>query len=165
MWNTSSRRISSKIARVAGSSSTTLAVDREAAGGGFLGDMQEREQPMVGLAVDAQIVEAVAAGQRVAVEQTPWCAPARAQQGRAALAEQIGVAQLVDRVLEIEPAQQRIGRDFGGAEDVASAVGLDVGKRQQLAHAAIEIAPDPPMNRPHADDRARRAHQSRHEAS
>ena len=30
-----------------------LAIDREAAGGGFFGDVQEGEQAMVGLAVDA----------------------------------------------------------------------------------------------------------------
>ena len=43
-----------------------VAIDRETAGGRLLGHVQEREQPMVGLAFDAQIVEAVAAGQRVA---------------------------------------------------------------------------------------------------
>ena len=45
-----------------------LAVDREASGGGFLGDVQEREQPVIGLAFDPEVVEAVAARQRVAVE-------------------------------------------------------------------------------------------------
>ena len=37
--------------------------------------------------------------------------------------------QLVDRVLEVEPAQQRIGRDFGRAQDVATAVGFDFAER------------------------------------
>ena len=86
----------------------------------------------------------MAAGQRVPVEQSP---PSRRralpEQGRAALAEQIAVMQLVDRVLEVEPAQQRIGRDFGSAQDVAPAVGFDVGEDQQLADAPVEIAPHP----------------------
>ena len=37
---------------------------------------------------------------------------------------------------------------FGGAQDVAAAIGFDLGEREQLAHAAVEIAPDPPVNRP-----------------
>ena len=46
-----------------------IAIDREAAGGRFFRHMQEREQPMIGLAFDGQIVEAVAAGKRARVEQ------------------------------------------------------------------------------------------------
>ena len=71
----------------------------------------------------------------------------RAEEGGAALTEQIAVMQLVDRVLEIEPAQQRIRRQLGGAQDVASAVGLDFAEREQLAHAPVEVAPHPAVNR------------------
>jgi hypothetical protein len=65
----------------------------------------------------------------------------------AALAEQVGVPQFVDRVLQIEAAQERIGRDFGGAQDVASAVAFHLGERDQLADTAVEIAPHPPVDR------------------
>ena len=95
-----------------------------------------------------QIVEAVAAGQRARVEQRRRTRRARAEERGAALTEQIAVVQLVDRVLEIEPAQERIRRDLGGAQDVASAVAFDLGEGEQLAHAPVEIAPDPSVNRP-----------------
>ncbi len=70
------------------------------------------------------------------------------KQDGAALTEQIGVAQFVDRVLEIEPAQKRIRSDFRGAQDVAAAIAFDLGKGEELAHPSIGIAPHPPMNRP-----------------
>ena len=72
----------------------------------------------------------------------------RAEESGAALTKQIGVTQLVDRVFQVQPAQERIRRDLRGAQDVASAVGLDFGEREQLAHAPVEVAPHPPVNRP-----------------
>ena len=39
-----------------------LPVDREAAGGGLLRDVQERQQAMVGLVLDGQVVQPVPAG-------------------------------------------------------------------------------------------------------
>ena len=110
--------------------------------------MQEREQAIVRLVFDAQIVEAVSAGQRAAVKQAGGAGTPRAQQRGAALAEQIAVVQFVNRVGEIQTAQQRIGRAFGGAEDVAAAVGFDFGKGEQLAHPPVEVAPDPAVHRP-----------------
>ena len=104
---------------------------------------------MIGFAVDAEVVEAVAAGQRIATEEERApCAPL-SKERRSPLAEQIAVAQLVDRVLQIEPAQQRIGRHFGGAKDVAPAVGLDFREREQLPQTAIGIGPHPSMKGPH----------------
>ena len=46
-----------------------LAIDRETAGGRFLRHVEEREQTVVGLAIDPEVVEAVTARQRIAVEQ------------------------------------------------------------------------------------------------
>ena len=72
-----------------------------------------------------QVVEPVAAGQRAAVEQRRRSeSDAQLEQGGAALTEQIAVAQLVDRVFEIQPAQERIRGQLRGAQDVAAAVGL-----------------------------------------
>jgi len=58
------------------------------------------------------------------------------------------VAQFVERVFEIEAAEERIRRDFGGAEDVAPAVGLDFAEDEQFAHPPVEVSPDPSVNRP-----------------
>ena len=131
-----------------------LPVDREAAGGGLLREVQEGEQAMVGLVLDGQVVEPVPAGQRRAVEERLQARRTRAEERGAALAEQIAVMQLVDGVLEIQPAQQRIRRELGGAEDVAPAVGLDFREREQLAHATVEVAPHPSVDRAAAADRA-----------
>lgn len=102
---------------------------------------------MIGFALDGQIVEAVAAGKRRRVEQSAETSGAGTEEGRAALTEQIGVMQLVDRVREIEAPQQRIGRQLRGAQDVAAAVAFDFTERDQLAHAAIEVAPHPAVKR------------------
>jgi hypothetical protein len=51
--------------------------------------------------------------------------------------------QFVDGVLEIETPQQRVGCQFRGAKDVAAAICLDFGEREELADAAIEVTPDP----------------------
>jgi hypothetical protein len=46
------------------------------------------------------------------------------QHGRRAPAEHQAVPLLVGGVHEVEPAQQRIARDFGGAQQIAAAVEL-----------------------------------------
>jgi len=51
--------------------------------------------------------------------------------------------QFVDRVLEVEPAQQGIGSDFGRAQDVAAAIGFDIPENQELPDTPIVIAPHP----------------------
>ena len=56
--------------------------------------------------------------------------------------------ELVDRVLQVEPPQERIRGDLRGSQDVASASGFDLGKREKLAHPSVVIAPDPAVNRP-----------------
>ena len=71
----------------------------------------------------------------------------RAEEGGASLTEQIAVMQLVDCVLEVETAQQRVRRQLSRTQDVTSAVGLDFAEREQLAHAPVEIAPHPSVNR------------------
>jgi hypothetical protein len=55
--------------------------------------------------------------------------------------------QFVDRVFEVEPAEQWIGRDFGRAQNVATAVGFHVSEDQQLADTPIVIAPHPLVQR------------------
>ena len=98
-----------------------LLVNREAAGGRFLRDMEEREQPIVGLVGDAEIVEAVAARKRRRIEQRSALQRARAEERGAALAKQNAVMQFVDRVLQIEPPQEWVGRDLRRAKNIAAA--------------------------------------------
>ena len=71
----------------------------------------------------------------------------RAEEGGASLTEQIAVMQLVDCVLEVETAQERVRRQLSCTQNVTAAVGLDLAEGEQLAHAAIEVAPHPPVNR------------------
>jgi hypothetical protein len=126
-----------------------FAVDGEATGGRFFGDVQECEQPIVRLPVDLKIFEAVAAGQRAGVEETIQPRAACPQQGGAPLTEEVAVMQFVDRVRKIQAPQQRILRRFGGAQDVAAAIGLHLGKCEQLPHAPIEVSPHPSVEGPH----------------
>src|SRR4051794_33267597 len=63
------------------------------------------------------------------------------------LTEQHTVPQLVDRVFEVETAQQWIGSDLGSAQNVAAAIRLDLTEREQLADTPIDIAPHPSMYR------------------
>ena len=71
--------------------------------------------------------------------------------------EQIAVTQLVDRVFEVEPAQQRIRRDFGGAQDVAPAVGFDLGERRAACARAGRSRPTPTGGAAASSGRDRRA--------
>src|SRR5206468_12744072 len=75
-----------------------VAIDRETAGGSLFRHMQKGEQTMVGLAFDAQIVEAVAARKRSRAEDCLELPGARLEEGGAALTEQVGVVQFVDCV-------------------------------------------------------------------
>ena len=72
----------------------------------------------------------------------------RAQDRGAPLAKHVAVPQLVERVFEIEAAEEGIRCDFGGAEDVAPAVGFDFAEDEQLAHPPVEVSPDPSVHRP-----------------
>src|SRR4029453_7612799 len=103
---------------------------------------------MVGLALDRQIVESVAARERVRVEKHLGTGRAQLEEVGAALTEQICVAQFVDRVFQVQPAQERIRSELGGAPHVAPAVAFDLRDRDQLAHGPVKVAPYPPVNRP-----------------
>jgi len=54
--------------------------------------------------------------------------------------------EFVDRVRQIEPAQKRIRGNFRRAKNVASTIGLHLSEGEQLAHAPVEVAPDPAVN-------------------
>jgi hypothetical protein len=56
---------------------------------------------------------------------------------------------LVDCVLQVEAAQERVRSDLSRAQDVAPAVGLDLGEGEKLPDAAVEIAPHPAVKRSH----------------
>ena len=106
MWNTSSRRIFSKTARVGGSSSDDLTIDGEAAGRRLLGDVQEGQHALVGFVLDMR-------DRRGRARRGAGCSlderlgeVARARSSAAPRSpEQVAVVQLVDRVLEIQPSQ------------------------------------------------------------
>jgi hypothetical protein len=69
------------------------------------------------------------------------------QESGAAFAEQVGVAKLVNGVLEVQSAKERIRCQLGGAEDIAAAVAFDLCEGNELADPAIEISPHPPVDR------------------
>src|SRR4029453_4003400 len=103
---------------------------------------------MVGLALARQIVESVAARERVRVEKHLGTGRAQLEEVGPRLTEQICVAQFVDRVFQVHPPQERIRGELGGAQDVAPAIAFDLRERDQLAHAPVKVAPYPPVNRP-----------------
>ena len=141
-----------------------LAIDREPAGGRLLRHMQEGEPAIISLVRNGEILETVPTRKGIPPARGPRRLAMPSQQRGAALTKQHPVMQFVDRVLEIQPPQQRIGCDFGGAHDVAPAASFNLGKRQQLPHASIVIAPDPSMNRQHDPVKARRV-TARHAAT
>jgi hypothetical protein len=65
----------------------------------------------------------------------------------AAPTKEIAVMQLVDGVLEVETTQQRVRRQLGRPQNVTSTIGFDFPECEQLAHAPVEIAPHPSVNR------------------
>jgi hypothetical protein len=58
------------------------------------------------------------------------------------------MALLVARMEQKESPQQRIGRHFGGAHQMAPAICLGFGETEQLAPSPRRIEPDPPMEWP-----------------
>ena len=109
--------------------------------------MQEGEQPVVRLFRNVQVVQPVPSGKGAAVEEAAGASGPRPEKSRAAVTEKIGVMELVDRMSQVEAAQQRVARHFRRAKNVAPAVGLDFGEAEQLSHAALEITPDPAVDR------------------
>jgi hypothetical protein len=133
-------------------------IDLEPAGSGLFRDVQEGEQPMVRLAVDLEVVQPVAAGEWRSAEQAVGPGGKRLEECRAALAEHVAVAELIDRVLEIQSSQKRIGGDFGCPEDIASAVGFHFGEREELSDSPVQIAPHPPVHGSHHPVQIRCSH-------
>ena len=70
------------------------------------------------------------------------------EQSRAATAKQLCMTLLVARMEQKESPQQRIGRHFGGARQMAPAICLGFGETEQLARSPRRIEPDPPMEWP-----------------
>jgi hypothetical protein len=85
-----------------------IPIDRKTAGSGFFRHVQESEQMMVRLFLDTQVVETVTAGQWAPVEQRLESHGVRPEKRGATLTEQVAVVELVDRVFQVEPAQERV---------------------------------------------------------
>ena len=111
-----------------------LPVDRKAAGGGFFRHVQEGEQAMVGLVLDRQVVQPVPAGERRPVEERAQVRGTRAEERGAALTEEIAVMQLVDRVLEVETAQE------AGRASAQPRAGCHVRRRTRLRRTRAACA-------------------------
>src|SRR5713226_9367205 len=110
--------------------------------------MEESKRSHIGFAVNLEIIEPVATGRKpVGVPCRFRTARELAQYHTSPLAEQNAVTKLIDRMLEIEPSQKRIGGHFCRAQDVASAIDFGFSKPKQLLHASLGIAPDPSMDR------------------
>ena len=110
--------------------------------------MQEGQQRAVALPFDPQVVQAaLARGQPVGAPIGLGTGGQGGHHGQAALAEEVGVALLVQGVEQEQAAQERVLRLLGGADQVAAPVGLDLGEAQQVIGAPPGVAPDPSVDR------------------
>src|SRR5216683_4409356 len=109
--------------------------------------MQEREQRIVVLVRDSQIVEpALSRSQPVRLEPGAG-ARQLAEQRAAAGPEQRRMPELILGVAEVEPSQQGIAGQLRRAGQIAPAVRLGLREAQELARAAVRISPDPAVQR------------------
>jgi hypothetical protein len=114
-----------------------VAIDGEAAGGRFLGDVKEGQHRAVRLLIDLQVIEAVSAGCKPVLSRGRLAAPRHAhQKRRGAAAEKHPVAMFVGGMHKIKPAQERIGCHFRGAKQIAAAVRFRFAEAEQLLYAA-----------------------------
>jgi hypothetical protein len=68
------------------------------------------------------------------------------------------VAELVLGMAQVEPPQERIAGQLGGAGQVAPAVRLGLGEAQELAGAAVRVEPHPAVQRPEREVQRGRPH-------
>src|SRR5258706_2295033 len=125
-----------------------IAVDGETVGSGFFRQMKKSKQSLIGFFVHAQVVDAVPAGcEPVSLKAGIRAGSERAQNLVAPSTEHYTVTVLVDGVLQIKPAKERIRRHLGCPHQVATAVGFGLAEAQQFVRASLRVAPDPAMNR------------------
>src|SRR3954470_7864269 len=101
--------------------------------------MEKREQRVVVLFLHAEIVEpALARREPVGLD-----ARARERQGAeqllAAPTEHLGMTLLVERVPQIQTAEERVGRELGCPREIATAIGLRLGEREELLRATVRV--------------------------
>src|SRR6266540_6106483 len=110
-----------------------FAVDGEAAGGGLLGQVEERQERRVALLVHAQVVEAaLARSEPVRLERGGPVRTESRQDVVPADPEEVGVALLVGGVAQEEPSQQGIPGELRRARQVASALRLGGSDGEEL---------------------------------
>src|SRR4029077_4018360 len=108
--------------------------------------MEERKQSASLHLLDLQIVKPALTGcQPVGPIAGSGRRRERAEQSRAASAEQLRVTLLVTRMEQEQPAKQGIGCDFGSAHQIAPAIRLGFRETEQLARSSRRIEPDPSM--------------------
>jgi len=123
-------------------------IDFEVARGVALGEMEEGEQRRVTAALDIDVVEAaLARRQPVVLRQGQIPGRIGMEQFHAALAEDVGVAALVAGMAQIEAPEPRIPGQLGGANQVAAAVGLDLGEAEQPQPPPRRVSPYPSLQR------------------
>ena len=123
-------------------------IDLEVPRGIALGEMEEGQQGRVAAALDIDVVEAaLPRRQPVILGKAQIAGRVGMEQFHPALAEDVGVAALVARMAQIEAPQPRIPGQLGGADEVAAAVGLDLGEAEQPQPPPRRIPPDPSLQR------------------
>jgi len=109
--------------------------------------MEKGEQRGIVLAVHAQIVEtALAWGEPVGLEARLPSSRQAPEQRPPARAEDLGVPVLVRGVPQVQPSQQAVGGELGGAAQISTSIGLGLGEAEKLARPSMNIAPDPGVN-------------------
>jgi hypothetical protein len=111
--------------------------------------MEKGKQSAILQLTDLQIVEPALTRRKPvgSIAGSGWRAE-RMEQNCAALSKQLRMVLLIARMEQKKPPQQRIGRHFGSAHQIAPAVGLGFGEAEQLARSPRRVEPDPPMDWP-----------------
>src|SRR5471032_101316 len=125
--------------------------------------MEEGEQRVLRLFADAQVVEAaLARGKPVGLERLSG---GTLQHLAGAAKKERRVAVLVLRMSQVEPAEQGIFGELGGAYEVAASRGFRLGEAEQLLAPPVGIEPDPPMQRPKQPVEQRRSDPHTHKVT
>jgi hypothetical protein len=121
-----------------------LPVEGEASGGDLLGEVEEGEERLIGLAAYVQILEATLAwSDPVSLETGSW--RCRTQELAAPRAKELGVALLVVRVAQEEATKGGVSCLLGSPGEVTPALRLGLREAQELAGASLGIGPNPPV--------------------
>jgi hypothetical protein len=124
-----------------------LAIGLKVPRGGLFRKVQESQQGVIGFLAYPKIVQTpLARRQPGRSEGSAPGASGRGQKRQSALTKQIRVPALIAGVNQKQPAKDGIAGEFGGANKVAAAIGLNLGEGQEFAPAPGGVTPDPPVD-------------------